>query len=77
MKAYVLMKIVPEDRRSVLELMRRNRAVKSVCCTLGPFDGIAIIHAPDLHQLARIVETQIHPLPGVLSTLTCLAADAG
>jgi DNA-binding Lrp family transcriptional regulator len=43
--------------------------------TFGPYDVVAVLNTSDLNQLGKILTADIHSIPGVLETLTCLAVE--
>lgn len=76
MKAYILMKV---RIGSVSEVVRNLRNVKGVLeahMTFGPYDAVVVIEAEDINHLGRMIANDIHPIPGVLETITCLISDA-
>jgi DNA-binding Lrp family transcriptional regulator len=44
--------------------------------TFGPYDAVVTIEAQDINHLGRLIATEIHPIPGVLDTITCLVTEA-
>ncbi|HEY4691368.1 MAG TPA: Lrp/AsnC ligand binding domain-containing protein [Anaerolineae bacterium] len=74
MKAYVLIRSQLMDTAGVVEQIRKVKGVTAADITFGPYDAVVQIEADDLETLSRIIIHEIRTLPGVLDTLTCLAA---
>jgi DNA-binding Lrp family transcriptional regulator len=76
MKAFVLVNV---RTGSILEVVRNLRNVNGVTqanMTFGPYDAVVTIEAQDINHLGRLIATEIHPIPGVLDTITCLVTEA-
>lgn len=76
MKAFVLVNV---RTGSILEVVRNLRNVNGVTqanMTFGPYDAVVTIEAQDINHLGRLIATKIHPIPGVLDTITCLVTEA-
>jgi DNA-binding Lrp family transcriptional regulator len=43
--------------------------------TFGPYDIVAMAEADDLQSLGKMLAEDVHPIPGIEETLTCLAVD--
>ncbi|HLF28737.1 MAG TPA: Lrp/AsnC ligand binding domain-containing protein [Anaerolineae bacterium] len=76
MKAYVLIRAQLMETATVVEMLRRVLGVTAADVTFGPYDAVAQVEAGDLDALSRIIIQEIRTLPGVLDTLTCLAAKS-
>ena len=75
MKAYVLLTARTGDVTAVVRQMKRIEGVIDAHTTFGPYDAVAVVEADDIKKVGTIVHGDIHPIPGVLDTLTCLAVD--
>lgn len=75
MKAYVLINVRPGGVQEVVRDLHRVEGVIEANMTFGPYDAVAVIKTSDLNQLGNILATDIHSIPGVLETLTCLAVE--
>lgn len=75
MKAYVLMDVHAGEERSVQQMLKDVPGVIKVETTFGPYDAIALIEAPDLAGLGKLIFHTIRATPGVLDTMTCLAVE--
>lgn len=75
MKAFVLLSIRTGEVSQVLKLLAKVPSVREAHMTFGPYDAIAVIEAPDVHAMGKIISNEIQPIPGILETLTCLAVN--
>ena len=75
MKAYVLINVKMGRIREVVKNLKRSEKVEEASMTFGPYDAVAIVHVESLDELGSLLANVIQPIPGVLETLTCLAAD--
>ena len=75
MKAYILINVQMGQIRKVIDLLRRSQKVVEVNMTFGPYDAVAIVNIDSLSELGTLLANVIQPIPGVMETLTCLAAE--
>ena len=75
MKAYVLIRSQLMETAGVVDQLRRVKGVLAADVTFGPYDAVVQVEAPDLDALSRVIIHEIRTMPGVLDTLTCLAAN--
>ncbi len=75
MKAYVLINVRPGGVQEVVRDLHRVEGVIEANMTFGPYDVVAVLNTSDLNQLGNILTANIHSIPGVLETLTCLAVE--
>lgn len=75
MKAYVLINVRVGQIKEVVKHLRRAEKIVEANMTFGPYDAVAIVEVQDLNELGRLLSSVIQPIPGVLETLTCLAAE--
>jgi DNA-binding Lrp family transcriptional regulator len=75
MKAYVLINVKMGRVLEVVKNLKRCDRVMEATMTFGPYDAVALVHFESLDELGRLLANVIQPIPGVLETLTCLAAD--
>ena len=61
--------------REVVKNLERSDKVVEASMTLGPYDAVALVQFDTLNELGNLLANVIQPIPGVLETLTCLAAD--
>ena len=70
-KAYVLIEVEVGKTGSVLEAVQKLEGVKSADSVTGPYDVVAAIEAADLDAVGSVVK-QIHSIPGLCKTTTCI-----
>ena len=75
MKAYILINVRMGQVREVVKLLRRSDKVVESNMTFGPYDAVAIVTIDSLQELGQLLAEVIQPIPGVIETLTCLAAE--
>ena len=75
MKAYVLITARTGDVTAVVRQLKRVEGVLDAHITFGPYDAVAVVEADDVKKVGGVIHGEIHPIPGVLDTLTCLAVD--
>ena len=75
MKAYVLINVKMGRVREVVKNLKRSEKVLEATMTFGPYDAVALVQFETLDELGTMLANVIQPIPGVLETLTCLAAD--
>ncbi|MBI2906548.1 MAG: Lrp/AsnC ligand binding domain-containing protein [Chloroflexi bacterium] len=74
-KAYVLIDT---------EIGKVERVAEALCCkpgmiadiVTGPHDIIAVVQAADPDGVAKTVMTDIHGVPGIVRTITCLVVQS-
>ena len=72
-KAYVLIEMVAGHSRNLVSSLKERQVVKDLDRVTGPYDVIAILEAPDINKISKIVSTEIHSLDGVVRTTTCVS----
>jgi len=75
-KAFVLIETEVGKPREVAERLRGVAGVDGVDAVSGPYDVVAAVTADNLNALGDLVAQEIHTVPGVLRTVTCLAVGA-
>ena len=75
-KAVILIETTVGRTRQVANTLKNVRGIQSADVVTGPYDVIAVIDAPDLSTVGRVVEREIHTLDGVARTVTCVAVSA-
>jgi DNA-binding Lrp family transcriptional regulator len=68
---YVLIQTQVGKVAHVAQALNDLDGVESAEDLAGPYDVIAMIQAPDLDQLGRLVASRIQAVDGVTRTLTC------
>jgi DNA-binding Lrp family transcriptional regulator len=72
-KAFVLIETAVGRSREVVTALKGLEGVSSVNAVTGPYDIIAIIEGQTLNDIGDLVTGEIHPIPGISRTVTCLA----
>ena len=75
MKAYVFINVRTGSIPEVVRILRTIKGVSEANMTFGPYDAVVIIESKDINHLGQLIAHEIHPIPGVLDTITCLVAD--
>lgn len=75
MKAYILVNVRIGQIKEVVKHLRSIDHVTEATMTFGPYDAVAIVEFNNLNELGSLISNAIHPIPGVIETLTCLAAE--
>jgi len=75
MKAYVLITARTGEVTAIIRQVKRIEEVIDAHITFGPYDAVVVVEAEDVKKIGNVVHHEIHPVPGVLDTLTCLAVD--
>ena len=65
--------VLPGKTRDVAAALRGLEAVESVDVVTGPYDIIALINGADMMVVGNVVTENIHTVPGVVRTVTCVA----
>jgi DNA-binding Lrp family transcriptional regulator len=71
LSAYVLIQTQVGKVAHVAQALNDLDGVESAEDITGPYDVIAMIQAPGLDQLGRLVVSRIQAVDGVTRTLTC------
>ena len=74
-KAYILIEMVAGHSRNLVETLEKRRPVTDVDRVTGPYDVMAIVEATDINKISDIVAEEIHSLPGVVRTTTCISLE--
>ena len=73
LKAFVLIETATGTSPRVVSLLKATPEVRSVYRVTGPHDIIAVIEVSDLEALGTWLANNVHSLPGVQKTVTCVA----
>ena len=71
-KAYILIEAQVRKAPAVVRALRDLDVVQSADGVSGPYDIIAIVEAADLGSIGDLVTEQIHTIPGITRSVTCL-----
>jgi DNA-binding Lrp family transcriptional regulator len=55
--------------------LQKRQVVKELDRVTGPYDVIAVLEAIDINRISDIVADEIHSLPGVVRTTTCVSLE--
>ncbi len=72
-KAYLLIETAVGKTRDVADTLGNLPGITTVDVVTGPYDIIGIVEASDLASVGDTVTTNIHTIPGIVRTVTCLA----
>lgn len=72
-KAYLLLETAVGKTREVANVLKAVQHMQSVDVVTGPYDIIALLEAEDINSIGDIVTSQVHVIPGVVRSITCVA----
>ena len=72
-KAYLLIETAVGKTRDVANTLSGLPGITTVDVVTGPYDIIATASAGDVNSVGRLVTDHIHPIPGIIKTVTCLS----
>ncbi|MFC2067004.1 Lrp/AsnC family transcriptional regulator [Chloroflexota bacterium] len=72
-KAFVLIETTVGRSKEVVAALKELKGVTSVDTVTGPYDAIVIVQGETLNDIGDLVTGNIHPIPGISRTVTCLA----
>ena len=75
-KAYVLIEVGVGKSKMVVEALRQVEGVKSADGVTGPYDIVAIVDAESSDIVGNIITEDIHSVPGVSRTVTCIVVTS-
>jgi DNA-binding Lrp family transcriptional regulator len=75
-RAYLLLETAVGKTREVATQLRGVDNMKTVDVVTGPYDIIALIEAEDINSIGDIVTSEIHIIPGVVRSVTCVAVGS-
>ena len=75
MKGYILVKLVPGLEKDAITHIRNTRGVSEVNLLFGQWDIITIVEAKTLHEMTRVVVSEIRSIQGVQDTSTLIEAE--
>ena len=74
-KAYILIETTVGKSADVSEVLADLPDVVNVDAVIGPYDIIAIVSSNDLNSVGELVTNDIHTIPGIVRTVTCLSLN--
>jgi DNA-binding Lrp family transcriptional regulator len=76
-KAYILIETSVGKSKDVVTQLRSCPEVRTADAVTGQYDVVAIVEAEDLNAVGDVLTSHIHPLKGIVRTVTCLSSDGG
>lgn len=73
--AYVFIEACPGKAQEARDGITKISGVKTAHLVTGPYDIVALVEAPDIRSLGRLVISQIQAVVGVNKTLTSVVAE--
>ena len=74
-KAYILIETTVWKSADVSEVLTDLPDVVNVDAVTGPYDIIAIVYSNDLNSVGELVTNDIHTIPRIVRTVTCLSLN--
>jgi DNA-binding Lrp family transcriptional regulator len=71
--AYLLIEAEPGLSFNVIRGLRELAEVTGADFVSGPYDIIAQIAVEDVNAIGRLITEEVHPLQGVVRTVTCIS----
>jgi DNA-binding Lrp family transcriptional regulator len=75
-KAYLLVETAVGKTREVASTLKGLRGIESADVVTGPYDIIVVINVADMTVVGNLVTGQVHTVPGVVRTVTCVAVGS-
>ncbi len=72
-RAYVLIEVEAGQVGAVLAALHSIKGITLADPVTGPYDVIVTIEVPDQRDVGRLVMNELHGIPGIKRTVTCLA----
>ena len=74
-KAYILIETTVGTSTQVSDVLTNIPDIVNVDAVTGPYDIIAIVSSNDLNSEGDLVTNEIHTIPGIVRTVTCLSIN--
>jgi DNA-binding Lrp family transcriptional regulator len=74
-KGYLLIKLIPGLEADALAQIRATPGVMEVNLVFGQWDAIAIAEAKSLHELSRMIISEVRGVQGVQDTTTLVQGE--
>lgn len=71
-KAFVLIETAIGKSKEVFTILNELGEINSVDTVTGPYDLIVVLEGETLNDIGIMVTDKIHPIPGIVRTVTCL-----
>lgn len=75
-RAYILIETSVGKSQDVVNTLEEIDEVNMLDVVTGPYDIIAVLEANDLPSIGKILSNQMHRMPGIVKTVTCLSVQA-
>ena len=75
-RAYILIETAVGKTSPVSAALRKLPQMESVDTVTGPYDIIAVVETDDLPSVGALISDQMHSIPGIVKTVTCLSVTA-
>ena len=75
-KAFILIETAVGKNKEVVSVLSKLEGVSSVDMVTGPYDIIAVVEGDSLNEIGDLITGELHPVPGINRTVTCLAIKA-
>ena len=75
-RAYILIETSVGKSQDVVNTLEEIDEVNMLDVVTGPYDIIAVLEANDLPSIGKILSNQMHRMPGIIKTVTCLSVQA-
>ena len=75
-RAYILIETVVGRTTEVAEALSNMGEMKRVDAVTGPYDIVAVVEAKDLPALGDLISDELHQIPGIAKTVSCLSVSA-
>ena len=74
-KAYILIETTVGTSTQVSGVLTNIPDIVNGDAVTGPYDIIAIVSSNDLNSVGDLVTNEIHTIPGIVRTVTCLSIN--
>jgi len=74
-KAYILIETTVGTSTQVSDVLTNIPDIVNVDAVTGPYDIIAIVSSNNLNSVGDLVTNEIHTIPGIVRTVTCLSIN--
>jgi DNA-binding Lrp family transcriptional regulator len=74
-KAYLLVEVDTGRLDEVRIALRQLPNIRTTDVVTGPYDVIATAEAADQRAIGRMIMDEIHKIPGIKRTITCVAIE--
>ena len=74
-QAFVLIETSVGKTKQVVQPLTGMSQVVRVDAVTGPYDIIAVVEADNLEGIGEAVTSQVHTVPGIVRTVSCLSVS--